>query len=154
MTPRELQVLKIIYQLGGQASLRMISKKTGLSLDYSRELAKFLLRKHFLSQPTSRLLALTVQGRLLITGRPARTEETAIFGLAKAARMVSQQTDIAPTLPPEPNWFSPEFVEEPASFIKHDLNKNQTIELEDTRSIQAGIAGLISINSKRSRRVK
>lgn len=148
MTPRELQIINTIYQLGGQATLGAISKKTGLSLDYSRGLAKVLLRTRLLDQPASRLLVLTAKGMLLVKGRPAIVEETVAFGLAEVASMVSRQIGPAPALPPEPNFFSPRLMEEPVSFIKHGLNKNQTVELEDTRLIQASIDGLISIKSK------
>lgn len=148
MTPRELQVLKAIYQLGGQAALGAISKKTGLSLDYSRELAKVLLKQRLLDQPANRLLVLTAEGRLLIAEQRATSPETTTLGLAAVARLVSRQTSLAPILPPEPSFFSSKFMEEPAAFVTHDLDKNQTVELEDTRSIQAGIDGLISIKSK------
>lgn len=148
MTPRELQIINTIYKLGGKASLGAISKKTGLSLDYSRGLAKVLLRQRLLDQPTSRLLVLTAKGMLLVKGRPATVEETVAFNLAEVASMVGRQTGLAPALPPELNFFNLRLMEEPVSFIKHDLNKNQTIELEGTRSIQAGIDGLISIKSK------
>lgn len=154
MTPRELQVLNTIYQLGGQASLGAISKKTGLSLVYSRGLAQVLLKQRLLDQPASQLLALTAEGWSLVEKRRGKVGETAVLGLAEVARLVSRQTGSAPTLPPnpEPNFFSSRFMEEPVSFIKHDLNKNQTVELENTRSIQAGIDGLISMNSKRLKR--
>lgn len=154
MTPRELQVLNTIYQLGGQASLGAISKKTGLSLVYSRGLAQVLLKQRLLDQPASQLLVLTTQGRSLVAERRGKVGETAGLGLVEVARLVSRQTGSAPTLPPdlEPNFFSSRFMEEPVSFIKHDLNKNQTVELENTRSIQAGIDGLISMNSKRLKR--
>lgn len=153
MTPRELQIINTIYQLGGQASFGAISKKTGLSLEYSRELAKVLLRQRFLEQPTSRILVLTARGRSLVAERPATAAGTALLGLAEVASLVRRQTGLAPTLPPEPNFFSSRFMEEePVAFIKHDLNKNQTIELESTRLIQAGIDGLMAIKSKRSQR--
>lgn len=152
MTPRELQVLNTIYQLGGQASLGAISKKTGLSLVYSRGLAQVLLKQRLLDQPASQLLALTAQGRSLVAERCGKVGETAALGLAEVARLVSRQTGVSPTLPTEPSFLSEKFSEEPVSFIKHDLNKNQTVELENTRSIQAGIDGLISINSKRLKR--
>ncbi len=151
MTPRELQLLNTIYQLGGQASMRAVGKKTGLSLDYSRMLSQALLRQHLLEQTASRLLALTIQGRLLVE-RHNKAGETAAIGLEEAARLVSRQTDSLPALPPEQSFFSPGFIEKPVSFVRHDLNKNQTVELVDARSIQAGIDGLISINSKRSKR--
>jgi|GEM_PF-1912095 len=147
MTSRELQVLKAIYQLGGQASLGAISKKNGLSLDYSRGLAKVLLRQHLLDQPANRLFVLTAQGRLLVAESPMKAEEAPIFSLAEAACLVSRQTNLASTLPSESGWFSSRFLEEPVSFTKHGLNKNQTVELEEARSVQAGIDGLISINS-------
>lgn len=147
MTPRELEILHTVYQLGGQSSLRAISKKTGLSLDYNRGLAKVLLRQHLLEQTASRLLALTVQGRSFVVERCGIAGETAGLGLSEVARLVSRQTGMAPVLPPEPSFFSPGFIEEPVSFVKHDFNKNQTVELIDAQSIQAGINGLISINS-------
>lgn len=150
MTPRELEILHTIYQLGGQASPWSISKKTGLSLVYSRGLSQALLRQHLLEQTASQLFALTTQGRLLIERR-GKVGEATTLSLAEVARLISRQTGIAPMLPPEPSFLSEKFIEEPVSFVKHDLNKNQAVELVDARSIQAGIDGLISINSKRSK---
>ncbi len=152
MTSRELQVLNAIDQLGGQASVGAISKKTALSLDYTHELAKGLLRQHYIDQPASRILALGAKGRSLMSARSATMTKTAVSGLAEAAHLISRQTDRMPALPPETNFLSPGFMEEPISFIKHDLNKNQTVELEHTRSIQAGVDGLISIHAKRLQR--
>lgn len=148
MTPRELEMLHTMYQLGGQASMRAISKKMGLSLDYSRVLSQVLLRQHLLEQTAGRLLTVTAQGRLLVERR-SKGGETEILGLTEAARLVSRHTGISPTLPPESSFLSAELGEEPVSFVQHNLNKNQTIELADARSIEAGIDGLISINSKR-----
>ena len=144
MTPRELEILHAMYQLGGQASTRAISKKTGLSLDYSRMLSQALSRQHLLEQTAGQLLTLTTQGRLA-GERRSKVGETAVFGLTEVARLVSRQTATSPTIPPESSFLSGGFSEEPVSFVQHDLNKNQAVELADARSIQPGINGLISI---------
>lgn len=148
MTPRESEILHTVYQLGGQASVRTVSKKTGLSLNYSHVLSQALLRQHLLEQTAGQLFTITAQGRLLVERR-GKAGETAGLGLTEAARLISRQTGISSMLPPEPSFLSAKFSEEPVSFVKHALNKNQTVELVDARSIQAGINGLISINSKR-----
>lgn len=89
MTPRELEILHTVYQLGGQCSMRAISRKTGLSLDYSYVLFHALLRQHLLAQTASCLFALTAQGRLVVERRSKRGE-TAGLDLAEAARLVNQ----------------------------------------------------------------
>ena len=89
MTSRELEILNTIEQLGGQASRRAISKKTGLSLDYSQVLSQALLRQHLLAQTASRLFALTAQGRLVVERR-SKGRETAGLGLAEVSRLINR----------------------------------------------------------------
>ncbi len=89
MTSRELEILNTIEQLGGQVSLRAISKKTGLSIDYSHELSHALLRQHLLEQTASQLLVLTSQGRLVVERR-SRRGETAGLGLAEVSRLINR----------------------------------------------------------------
>ncbi len=144
MTPREFEILNTMYQLGGSASAQAISKKTGLSLLYSQVLSQALLKQRLLEQTANRLFVLTAQGRLVV-GRRSKVGETSALGLTEAAHLVSRHTSILPILPLEPSFLSEKFMEEPVSFIQHNFNKNQTVELADTRSIQAGIDGLISI---------
>ena len=89
MTSRELEILNTIEQLGGQASRRAISKKTGLSLDYSQVLSQALLRQHLLARTARQLFALTVQGRLAIERRE-RVGETAGLDLAEVSRLINK----------------------------------------------------------------
>ena len=69
--------------------MRAMSKKTGLSIGYSRVLSQALLGQHLLEQTSGQLLILTVQGRLVVERR-GKKGETAGLGLAEVSRLINR----------------------------------------------------------------
>lgn len=123
MTSRELEVLNIIYQLGGRCSLRIIGKEMGLSPDYAFLVAKELLQQKLIKKIANKVFILTAHGRSFLEHKIhfINPEASASWRSYGAGR---------------------EFMAGEPRFLEHNLGKDITIEVTDARSIQPSLKRL------------
>jgi len=140
MTSRESEILNIIYQSGGQCSMRKISKETGLSPDYAFLVAKDLLKQKLIKKIANDVFILTSSGRLLL-GRLRDSLERKIPTLIKVFRSFDTEVE-PPPFEPEIHFISREFMSEQPYLTEHNLGKGQITEMADAQSIQKSIKRL------------
>ena len=93
MTTNELRVLSIIWDWGGEASVDIIARETGISLDYARILCESLKKEGCIDFPCSKLCKLKSKGKLQVAGKRGQglrkiviPERPSRFGLGKDKR--------------------------------------------------------------------
>ena len=69
MTTNELKVLEIIWDWGGEASVDIITREAGISLDYARILCESLKKEGCIDFAYSKLCKLKSKGKLAIAGK-------------------------------------------------------------------------------------
>ena len=69
MTTNELRVLSIIWDWGGEASVDIIAREAGISLDYARILCESLKKEGCIDFAYSKLCKLKSKGKLAIAGK-------------------------------------------------------------------------------------
>lgn len=152
MTSRELEILNIIYRLGGRCSGRKISKEAGLSPDYTFLISKGLLNQKLIKRTTNNVFILTISGRsLLERSRDASEGKKKIPTLIEVSRSFGSEVEL-PSSEPEINFINREFMsEQPRLITDHNLGKGQITEKADAQSIQKSLKRLIFVNHKRSK---
>jgi len=90
MTTNELRVLSIIWDWGGEASVDIIAREAGISLDYARILCESLKKESCIDFSYSKLCKIKSKGKLAVAGKRGRcpqkiviSERTGKFGLGK-----------------------------------------------------------------------
>lgn len=127
MTSRELEILNIIYRLGGRCSMRLISKETGLSSDYAFLITKKLLDQKLIKKIANNVFILTANGRSFLEHKIHFINPEAIpSGCHGAGR---------------------EFMAGEPRFTEHNLGKGPTTEVADARSIQKILKRLTTAKS-------
>lgn len=167
MTPRESEILNIIYRLGGQCSLQVISKKTGLGFGYVFLISKGLLNQKLIKKTANNVFVLTISGRSLLECSRDASEgkkKTPIFlGIPRSFGRSSPHlihrcgSEVEPSsFEPEISFISPEaipsgchgvgkgFVIGQPYLTEHNLSKGQITEVADARSIQKSLRRLIA----------
>lgn len=69
MTTNELKVLSIIWDWGGEASVDIIARKAGISLDYTRILCESLKKESCIDFLYSKLCKIKSKGKLAVASK-------------------------------------------------------------------------------------
>lgn len=69
MTTRELKVLSIIWDWGGEASVNIIARAAGISVDYARLLCESLKRENYIDFLNFKLCRMRGKGKLQVVKR-------------------------------------------------------------------------------------
>ena len=69
MTTNELRILSIIWDWGGEASLNMVAREAGISINYAQLLCENLGRGDFIDFLHSKLCKIKSKGKLAMVGR-------------------------------------------------------------------------------------
>lgn len=124
MTPRELEVLHTIYRLGGQCSIRKMSKEVSLSSDYTFLISTGLLKQKLIKRIANNVCILTTSGRLYL--EHFINPEAIPSGCYGAGKELMQ-----------------------GQLVKHNLSRGLTTQVADARSIQKSIRRLTFVNPVR-----
>ena len=152
MTSRELEILNIIYQLGGRCSMRIISKETGLSTDYTFLISKGLLNRKLIKKTANNVFILTISGKsLLERSRDGSEGKKKIPTLIEVSRSFGSEVE-SPSFEPEINFINREFMSEQSRLTDHNLGKGQITEVADAQSIQKSLKRLTFVSRKRPAR--
>ena len=154
MTPRELEILNIIYRLGNQCSLRIISKETGLSTDYSFLISKGLLNQRLIKKTANNVFILTTSGKSLFERlRDGSEEKKKRPTLIEISSSFGSKVE-PPSFEPEISFIDKGFVAGEPVITEHNLDKGLTTEVANARSVQKSIRRLTFVNRKRSKILK
>jgi len=147
MTSRELEILNIIYRLGGQCSMRVISKETGLSSGYASLILGELLNQKLVKRTANNVFILTASGRSLLERSRDASEGKKIPTLIEVSRSFGREVE-SPSFEPEISFINREFMSERPHLTEHNLDKGQITEKADAKSIQKSIKRLTRQRSK------
>lgn len=93
MTTNELRVLSIIWDWGGEASVDIIAREAGISIDYARLLCESLGREGCIDFLGSKLCKIKSKGKLMVAEKRGQNpkkivipERPSRFGLGKDKR--------------------------------------------------------------------
>ena len=93
MTTNELRVLSIIWDWGGEASVDIIARETGISLDYARILCESLKKESCIDFSYSKLCKIKSKGKIVVAEKSGQNpkkivipERPSRFGLGKDKR--------------------------------------------------------------------
>ena len=93
MTTNELKVLSIIWDWGGEASVDIIAREAGISVNYARLLCENLGREDYIDFLRSKLCKIKSKGKLAVAGKRGRYPQKIViperpnkFGLGKDKR--------------------------------------------------------------------
>ena len=93
MTTNELKVLSIIWDWGGEASVDIIARAAGVSIDYARLLCESLKREGCIDFLYSKLCKLKSKGKIAIASKKGQNPQKIViperpsrFGLGKDKR--------------------------------------------------------------------
>ena len=93
MTTNELRVLSIIWDWGGEASVDIITREAGISLDYARILCESLKKEGCIDFPCSKLCKIKSKGKIVVAEKSGQNpkkivipERPSRFGLGKDKR--------------------------------------------------------------------
>lgn len=150
MTSRELEILNTIYRLGGQCSMRKITKETCLSSDYASLISKELLKQKLLKKTANNVFILTTSGRSLLERSRNGLEGGKNPTLIEVSRSFESKVKL-PSFEPEINFINREFISEQPRLIEHNLGKGQITEMADAQSIQKSLKRLTFVDRKRSK---
>ncbi len=96
MTTNELRVLEIIWDWGGEASVDIIAREAGISIDYARLLCESLGREDCIDFLYSKLCKIKSKGKLGVAEKRGQNprkivipERPSRFGYGKPRRNVS-----------------------------------------------------------------
>lgn len=141
MISRELEILNIIYRLGGQGSLRIISKETCLSPDYAFLISQGLLNQKLIRKIANNAFSLTNNGRSLIENTRGDLKGQKTPTLIDVSRSFSTEVE-PPAFTPEIHFIRKEFISEEPPLTEHNLDKGLITEVADARSIHKNIQRL------------
>ncbi|MCX6813529.1 MAG: hypothetical protein NTV77_03590 [Candidatus Azambacteria bacterium] len=150
MTSRELEILNTIYRLGGQCSMRKITKETCLSPDYASLISKELLKQKLLKKTANNVFILTTIGRSLLERSRDGSEGGKTPTLIEVSRSFENKVKL-PSFEPEINFINREFIPDQPRLIEHNLGKDQITEMADAQSIQKSLKRLTFVDRKRSK---
>jgi len=146
MTPRELEILQTIYQLGGQCSLQAISRKTGLSVDYCFLISKVLLKINYISQIRKNIFILTSQGKIL-TERQDNLKTSQAPTLMEIAHNIGSQIELPSSTVPKIRLDYREFSQLSSYIVQPNFKRSKMAKREEVKEIQKNIKRLTFINS-------
>ena len=93
MTTNELRVLSIIWNWGGEASVDIIAREAGISLDYARILCESLKKEGCIDFSYSKLCKIKSKGKIVVAEKRGQNpkkivipERPSRFGLGKDKR--------------------------------------------------------------------
>jgi len=93
MTTNELRVLSIIWDWGGEASVDIITREAGISLDYARILCESLKKEGCIDFSYSKLCKIKSKGKIVVAEKRGQNpkkivipERPSRFGLGKDKR--------------------------------------------------------------------
>ena len=93
MTTNELRVLSIIWDWGGEASVDIIAREAGISIDYARILCESLKKEGCIDFLGSKLCKIKSKGKLMVAEKRGQNpkkivipERPSRFGLGKDKR--------------------------------------------------------------------
>jgi len=93
MTTNELKVLSIIWDWGGEASVDIIARAAGMSIDYARLLCESLKKEGCIDFLYSKLCKIKSKGKILVAEKRGQNpkkivilERPSRFGLGKDKR--------------------------------------------------------------------
>ena len=93
MTTNELRILSIIWDWGGEASVDIIAREAGISLDYARILCESLKKKSCIDFLGSKLCKIKSKGKVMVAEKRGQNprkivipERPSKFGLGKDKR--------------------------------------------------------------------
>ena len=93
MTTNELKVLSIIWDWGGEASVDIITREAGISLDYARILCESLKKEGCINFLYSKLCKIKSKGKIVVAEKRGQNpkkivipERPSRFGLGKDKR--------------------------------------------------------------------
>ena len=93
MTTNELRVLSIIWDWGGEASVDIIAREAGISLDYARILCESLKKEGCIDFSYSKLCKIKSKGKIVVAEKRGQNpkkivipERPSKFGLGKDKR--------------------------------------------------------------------
>jgi len=93
MTTNELKVLSIIWDWGGEASVDIIAREAGISLDYARILCESLKREDCVDFLYSKLCKIKSKGKIAVASKKGQNPQKIViperpsrFGLGKDKR--------------------------------------------------------------------
>ena len=93
MTTNELKVLSIIWDWGGEASVDIITREAGISLDYARLLCESLKKEGCIDFSYSKLCKIKSKGKIVVAEKRGQNpkkivipERPSRFGLGKDKR--------------------------------------------------------------------
>jgi len=93
MTTNELKVLSIIWDWGGEASVDIIAREAGISIDYARLLCESLGREGCIDFLHSKLCKIKSKGKIVVAEKRGQNprkivipERPSRFGLGKDKR--------------------------------------------------------------------
>ena len=93
MTTNELRVLSIIWNWGGEASVDIIAREAGISLDYARILCESLKKEGCIDFSYSKLCKIKSKGKIVVAEKRGQNpkkivipERPSKFGFGKDKR--------------------------------------------------------------------
>ena len=93
MTTNELRVLSIIWDWGGEASVDIITREAGISLDYARILCESLKKEGCIDFSYSKLCKIKSKGKIVVAEKSGQNPQKIViperpsrFGLGKDKR--------------------------------------------------------------------
>ena len=93
MTTNEQRILEIIWNWGGEASVDIITREAGISLDYARILCESLKRESCIDFSYSKLCKIKSKGKIVVAEKRGQNpkkivipERSSRFGLGKDKR--------------------------------------------------------------------
>lgn len=93
MTTNELRVLSIIWNWGGEASVDIIAREAGISLDYARILCESLKKEGCIDFLGSKLCKIKSKGKIAVASKKGQNPQKIViperpsrFGLGKDKR--------------------------------------------------------------------
>ena len=87
MTTGELKVLSIIWDWGGEASVNIIARAVGISVDYARLLCESLKRENYIDFQNFKLCRIRGKGKLAVAKRGENRPSKIIVGRSKWGRL-------------------------------------------------------------------
>ena len=154
MTPRELEILHTIYRLGGQCSIRKMSKEVGLSSNYTFLISKGLLKQRLIKKIANSVLILTTGGRSFLEhSRDGSEGKKKTPTLIAVSRSFGNEVELS-SFEPEIHFINPEAIPSgrygAGKKFEHNLSRDITTQVADARSIQKSIKRLTFVNRKKS----
>ena len=146
MTPRELEILQTVYQLGGQCSLQAISRKTGLSVDYCLLISKALLKANYINQIGKNIFILTSQGKRL-TERQDNLKTSQAPTLMEVAHNLGSQIELPSSSVPKIHLDYGGFSQPSAYIVQPIFKRSKIAKRAEVKEIQRNIKRLKFINS-------